>query len=94
MQRYFMLLEGEFGHFAHGKNYLLVTFSFVHGPEGDRATSPSYASRNMLIGASKSSPEAQMQRYFMLLEGEVGHFAHGKKLPACDFFLCSWPRGR
>ena len=48
----------------------------------------------MLIGASKSSPEAQMQRYFMLLEGKVGHFAHGKKLPACDFFLFSWLRGQ
>ena len=60
------------------KNYLLVTFSFVHGPEGDRAMSPSSASRNRLIGASRSSPEAQMQRYFMQLEGEVGHFAHGK----------------
>ena len=61
---------------------------------GDRAMSPSSRSRNGLIGASRSSPEAQMQRYFMLLEGEVGHFAHGKQRPACDVFLCSWPRGR
>ena len=27
-----------------------------------------------------------MERYFMLLEGEVGHFAHGKK-PTCLQFL-------
>ena len=53
---------------------------------GDRATSPSSTNRNGLIDASRSSPEAQMERYFMLLEGEVGHFVHGKKLPACDFF--------
>ena len=38
--------------------------------------------------------EAQMERDFMQLEGEVGHFAQGKKIPACAFHLCSWPRGR
>ena len=76
------------------KNYLLVTFSFFHGSEGDRATSPSSASRNGLIDASRLPLEAQMERDFMQLEGEVGHFAQGKKLPACDFFLFSWLRGR
>ena len=81
-----MLLEGEVGHFAHGKkNYLLVTFSFVHGSEGDRATSPSSASRNGSIDASRVSLEAQMQRDFVQLESEVGHFAHGKKTTKLRF---------
>ena len=61
-----MLLEGEVGHFAHGrKNYLLVTFSFVHGSEGDKATSPSSASRNVLIHAFRLSLKAQMEHDFM-----------------------------
>ena len=77
------------------KNYLLVTFSFVRGSEGDRATSPSFASRNGLIDASRLSLEAQMERDFMQLEGEVGHFAHGKKTYLTSlFYLCSWCRGR
>ena len=95
MERYFMVLEGEVRHFAHGKkNYLLRTFSFVRGSEGDRATSPSSASRNGSIDASRLSLEAQMEHDFMQLEGEVRHFAHEEKLPACDFFLCSWFKGR
>ena len=60
------------------KNYLLVTFSFVHDPESDRATSPSSASRNGLIDASRLSLEAQMERDFMQMEDEVGHIAYGK----------------
>ena len=70
-----------------GQNYLLAIFSFVCGAEGDRATSPSSASRNVLIDASRLSVEAQMECDFMQLEGEVGHFAHRKKLPACAFYL-------
>ena len=61
------------------KNYLLVTFSFDRGSEGDRATSSSSASRNGSIDASRLSLEAQLQRDFMQLESEVGHLAHGKK---------------
>ena len=60
------------------KNYLLALFSFVRGAKGDRATSPSSASRNGSIHASKLSLEAQMERDFILLEGEARHFAHGK----------------
>ena len=82
-----MELEGKFGHFAHGKKYLLVIFSFVHGVEGDRAMSPSSTNRNGSIDASRSSPKAQMERDFMQLEGEVGHFAHGKK----TIYLCFLP---
>ena len=67
------------------KNYLLVTFSFVHGSEGNRATSPSSASRNGLIDVSRLSLEAQMECDFMLLEGEVGHFAQGKKNTSLRF---------
>ena len=52
---------------------------------GDKATSPSSASRNGLIDASRSSPEAQMERYFMVLEGEVGYVAHGKKTTCLRF---------
>ena len=86
MERNFMQLEGEVGHFAHGKkNYLLVLFTFVRGTEGDRATSPSFASRNGSIDASTLSLKVQMERDFMQLEGEVGHFAHRKKLPDCNF---------
>ena len=73
-----MLLEGEVGHFAHEKNYLLVIFSFVPSSEDDRATSPSSSSINGLIDASRLSPQAQMECDFMQLEGEVGHFAQGK----------------
>ena len=85
----FMLLEGEAGHFAHGKkNYLLVLFAFVRGTEGDRATSPSSTSRNGLIPASSLSLEVQMEREFILLEGEARHFAHGKNylLAILSFF--------
>ena len=153
MERDIMQLEGEVGHFAHRKKTTcLQIFTFVHGAEGDRATSPSSASRNGSIDASRLSLEAQMEYNFMQLEGEVGHFAHGKKticlrflflfmawrairqprpllqvetarlmlperrwkckgnvtscswqatlgtlptvkIPACNSFLCSWPRG-
>ena len=94
MERDFMQLEGEVGHFAQEKKYQLALFTFARGSEGDRATSPSSASRNRSIDASRLSLEAQMQRDFMQLEGEVGHFAHGKKLPDFAFYLCSWLRGR
>ena len=80
MERYFMLLEGEVACFAREKKtYLLALFAFVCGSEGDRATSPSSASRNGPIDASKASLEAQMERDFMQLAGEIGHSAHGKK---------------
>ena len=78
--------KAKFGTLHTEKNYLLALFTFVHGVEGDEATSPSFASRNGLIGASRSSPEAQMELDFVQLEGEVGHFAHGKK-PTCLRFL-------
>ena len=79
MERDFMLFQGDVGHFAHGKNYLLALFTFVHGAEGDRATSPSSTSRNGSIHACRLSLEAQMEHDFMLLDGEAGHFVHGKK---------------
>ena len=40
--------------------------------------SPSSASRNGSIDASKLSLEAQMERDFKQLEGKVRHFAHEK----------------
>ena len=86
--------KAKFGTLHTEKNYLLALFTFVHGVEGDEAMSPSFASRNGLIDASRSSLQAQMELDFMQLEGEVGHFAHGKKLPACSFYLCLWRRGR
>ena len=52
MERDFMQLEGEVGHFAHGKKYLLALSIFVYGAEGDEATSPSFASENAAIDAS------------------------------------------
>ena len=52
---------------------------------GDRTTSPSSASGNGSIDASRSSPEAQIERYFLQPEDEVGHFTHGKN--ACLHFL-------
>ena len=73
---------------------MLALFTFVRGTEGDRATLPSFASRNGSIDASRLSLEAQMERDFMQLEGEVGHFPHGKKLPDFAFYLFSWRRGR
>ena len=76
------------------KNSLLALFTFVRGAKGDRATSPSFASGNGSIHASRLSLEAQMERDFILLEGEARHFAHRKNLPACDSFFCSWRRGR
>ena len=68
------------------KNYLLALFTFVRGAKGDRATSPSFASRNGSIHASRLSLEAQMERNFILLEGEARHFAHGK-ITCLQFFL-------
>ena len=80
MERDFLLLEVEVGHFAYRKKpYLLALFTFVCGAEGDMEMSPSSASRNGSIDASRLSLEAQMEREFMLLKGEVKHFAHGKK---------------
>ena len=76
------------------KNYLLALFTFVHSAEGERATFPSFASRNGSIHASRLSLEAQMERDSILLEGEAEHFAHGKKLSARAFHLCSWRKGR
>ena len=61
------------------KTYLLALFTFVCGAEGDRGKSPSFASRNGSIGASRFSLQPQMERDFMQMEGEVGHFAHRKK---------------
>ena len=55
------------------KNYLLAFLTIVCGTEDDRATSPSSASGNGSIYASRSSPEAQIARYFLQLEDEVGH---------------------
>ena len=78
MKRYFMELDGEVGHFAHGKKYLLVLFIFVHGAEGDRAMSPSFASRNGSMDASRLSLEVQMKRDIMQLAGKAGHFTNKK----------------
>ena len=95
IERDFMQLAGKAEHFGHGKkNYLLAIFTFVNGEEGGRATSSSSESRNGSINASILSLEVQMERDFMQLEGEVGNFAQGKKIPACAFHLCSWLRGR
>ena len=58
MQRDFMQLQGEVGHFAHGKNYLTSLFTFARGVEGDEATPPSFAAENEAIDASSSSLEA------------------------------------
>ena len=69
------------------KNYLLVIFTFFRGSEGDRATSPSSASRNGLIDASRLSLEAQMERDFMQPEAEVGHFTRVTELSAADVGL-------
>ena len=55
MERDFMQLEGEVGHFAHGKKYLLALFTFGPGVEGDEATWPSFANENEAIDASSSS---------------------------------------
>ena len=67
------------------KNYLLAFLTFVCGAEGDRATSPSSASGNGSIYASRSSPEAQIARYFLQLDDEVGHFTNGKKTTCLHF---------
>ena len=40
------------------KIYLLAILSFVHGAEGDEATSPSFVSENAAIDATRSSLEA------------------------------------
>ena len=55
-----------------------MIFYFVHGAEGDRATSPSSTSRNGSIDASRLSLEAQMEHDFVQLAGKSGHFTHGK----------------
>ena len=58
---------------------MLALFTFVYGTKDGRATSPSFEGKNGSIDASKLSLEAQMERNFMLLKGEVGHFAYEKK---------------
>ena len=68
MERDFMQLEGEVGHFAHEKKqpYLLALFTFVNGVEGDEATSPSFVAKNEAIEASSSSLEALIATRYML----------------------------
>ena len=58
MQRDFMQLEAKLGTLHTEKNYLTSLFTFVCGVEGDKATSPSFATENKAIGASSSSLEA------------------------------------
>ena len=53
-----MQLAGKAGHFTHRKNYLLPIVSFVHGAEGDEATSPSFVGEKAAIDASSLSLEA------------------------------------
>ena len=89
-----MQLEGEVGHFTHGKELPACDFLLCSWCRERQTTSASSTSRNRLIDASRLSLEAQMECYFMLLEGKVGHFKHGKKPPACNFDLRSWWRGR
>ena len=68
---------------------MLAIFTFVHGAEGDRATSPSFTSRNRSNHATRMSLEAQMERDFMQLAGEARHFTHGKNyLFAILSFVC------
>ena len=68
------------------KNYLLAIFSIFPLAEGNRATLSSSASRDGSIDTSRLSLKAEMERYFMLLEGEGGHIANEKK-PTCLRFL-------
>ena len=86
--------QAKLGTLDMEKNYLLASFTFVRGAEGDRATLPSSASRNGSIDASRLSLETEMERDFMQLGDEVGHVAHGKRLPTCAFYFCPWRRGR
>ena len=79
--------KAKLGIFHTEKTDLLALFTFIRGAEGDRATSSSSASRNGSIDASRLSLEAQMERDFMQLEGEVGHFAHGKNYLIAFFYL-------
>ena len=76
------------------KIYLLGNLSFVHNREGNGATSPSCASRNIAIDALSSLVEAQMASYFIRLVCEFRQFPYGKELLACESFVCSWRRGQ
>ena len=77
------------------KNYLLAFLTFVHGAEGDRATSPSSASRNGSIDASRSLLEVQIERYFLQLEdAKLGILDTEKNYLLVLSSLCSWRRGR
>ena len=67
---------------------MFALFTFVCGVEGDRATSPSFASRNGLIDTARALLEAQMERDFMQLAGESWHYTHRKNyLPAILSFV-------
>ena len=55
-----------------------MNLSFVHGVEGDRATSHSCASTKGSIDASSSSLEVQMACCFMQLVCKVREFTHKK----------------
>ena len=48
----FMQLVGKAGHFTRGNNYPLAILSFVHGVESDKATPPSFPTKNKAIDAS------------------------------------------
>ena len=82
--------SAKLGTLHMGKNYLLALFTFVHGAEGDRATSPSFASRNGSIDAAKAPLEAQMERNFMQLASKAGRFTHGKN---CLLAILSFVHG-
>ena len=74
--------QGKLNTLHAEKNYLLALSTFVSGMEGDKATSPSFASRNGSIDASRLSLETQMKRDFMQLAGKAEHFAKEKNYPA------------
>ena len=57
--------KGKLGTLHTEKNYLFAPFTFVRAAEGNRATLPSFASRNGSIDASRLSPKAQMERDFV-----------------------------
>ena len=73
-------MAGKAEHFGHGKKtYLLAIFTFVHGVEGDEATSPSFASENAAIDASSSSLEALIATLQMQRACKRQHFTYGKQ---------------
>ena len=64
-------------------NRLLAIHFFICGTEGDGEMFTSFTSRNVLIGASKTSLKAIIATHHMQVGCKWEHCTHGKQMLVC-----------